>query len=242
MCYNIQVLERRADKMAKRYNALFPQGDLFQAVYHASAFQHPLWPILTNRQPHTLEFYQWGLIPHWCKNNEDAEKISNMTANCMGETAFQKPSFRQAIGKNRCLVPVTGFFEWHTIGKKKYPFYIYKNDNEIFSLAGIYDNWVNKESGEIFNTFSILTTTANSLLAKIHNSKKRMPVILPLETENDWIDPSLSKEQVLEFLKPFDENLLSAHAISKRITSRTENSNVPEVMDAYEYPELKEEF
>ena len=242
MCYNIQLLERKADKMAKRYNAIFPQGDLFHPVYHASAFQHPLWPVLTNGQQPTLEFYQWGLIPYWSKNKEDADNISNMTANCMGETAYQKPSFRQAIAKNRCLVPVTGFFEWHTIGKKKYPFYIYRKDNELFSLAGIYDNWVDKNSGEIFNTFSILTTTANPLLAKIHNTKRRMPLILPMESESDWINNSLSKEQVIELIKPFDENLLSAHSISKRITSRTENKNVPEVMDRYPYPELEGEF
>ncbi len=238
MCYNIQVLEKRAEKMSKRYNAQFPQGDLFKHVYHVSAFLHPHWPVVTQRAERTINFYTWGLIPHWAKTKEDAAKISLMTPNCVAVTAFQKPSFRNAIARNRCLVPVTGFFEWHTIGKKKFPFYIFLKSKEVFSLAGIYDHWTDKETGEIISSFSILTTVANPLLSKIHNSKKRMPLILPLEKELDWIKPNLSKEEVTSFMKPFDESLMEAYSITKRITSRTENNNVPEVMEQFQYSEL----
>lgn len=240
MCYNIQLLEKRAEKMAQRYKAIFPQGDLFSPVYHVSAFQHPVWPVITSEHSGVIEFYKWGLVPYWIKSAEEAENISSMTPNCIGETAFTKPSFRHAIARHRCLVPVTGFFEWHTIGKKKFPFYIYMKSKEIFSLAGIYDHWTNKETGEIVNTFSILTTKANPLIEKIHNLKKRMPVILKLENEMRWIEPGLDKNMINDLIKPFDDSLMEAYSISKRITSRTENSNVPEVMERFEYAELSE--
>ena len=239
MCYNIQVLEKKAEKMASRYKALFPQGDLFHAVYHASAFQHPLLPVVTTEFPSTIKLFSWGLIPYWIKSKEEALKIRDMTANCVGETAFSKPSFRHVITKKRCLVPVTGYFEWHTEGRSKYPFYIYLKDKEIFSLAGIFDNWTDKETGEIVDTFSIITTHANPMLEKIHNLKKRMPVILKREDEERWIDPKITKEEVNQLIKPFDESLMTAHSISKLITSRTQSNNVPEVMEPFEYPELK---
>ena len=117
--------------------------------------------------------------------------------------------------------------------------YIYLKDKEIFSLAGIFDNWTDKETGEIVDTFSILTTQANPMLEKIHNLKKRMPVILKREDEERWIDPKITKEEVNQLIKPFDESLMSAHSISKLITSRTQSNNVPEVMEPFEYPELK---
>lgn len=136
------------------------------------------------------------------------------------------------------MVLVDGFYEWRTIGKQKYPYYIHTKDNEPFAFSGIYNDWVNKDNGEIINTFSIITTEANPLMAKIHNVKLCMPLILPKEIEQDWLNPNLNENQIKELMKPLDENRLEAHTISKLITNRNDNPDKIEVQIPSEYPEL----
>lgn len=140
--------------------------------------------------------------------------------------------------KKRCIIPVNGFFEWMDINKIKYPHYITMKDDSIFSLAGIYDNWTDKSTGLKRSTFSILTTEANPLMAKIHNLKLRMPLILPREREMDWIKQEVSDEELNNLMLPFDEGKMKAHTIGRRITSRTENPNDIETIKPVEYPEL----
>ena len=117
----------------------------------------------------------------------------------------------------------TGFFEWQTVGNTKVPYFIYLPDAPIFSMAGLYDKWVD-EKGNLKQTFSILTTEANPLMERIHNLKKRMPVILDTETETLWIE---NLRPIDNFIKPFDEEKMKAHTISQIISSK--NHNVPEV-------------
>ena len=136
------------------------------------------------------------------------------------------------------MVPVDGFFEWMHVGKEKYPHFIYMKDKEPFAFAGIYANWTDKETGEIIKTNSILTTDANPLMQKIHNSKKRMPVILRPDMERQWLKPDLMKEEINNLILPLENDLLEAHTISKLITSRKETSNQEAVIDVCEYPEL----
>ena len=154
-------------------------------------------------------------------------------------SVFEKPSFRQSIKSKRCIVPSTGFFEWRSFNSKKYPYFISLTREEIFSIAGIWDTWTDKQTGEIISTFSILTVAANPLMAKIHNEKKRMPVILPTEIEKRWLDESLEKEEIVSLCKSFDESRMKTHTVSRLITSRTENPNIPEVQNVFEYPELE---
>jgi putative SOS response-associated peptidase YedK len=237
MCFHNSIA-KTAKQLQVRYKAAFDQDNLFEPVYHGNGFDFLKWPVITSDKPQNIQLYNWGLIPHWIKSQQQASEIKLNTLNAKSETAFEKPSFRLAIKENRCIVPSTGFFEWRSYKGKKYPYYISLKSEEIFSMACITDLWINKETGEIFNTFSILTTTANSLLATIHNSKQRMPVILSKEKENDWLNKDLAKEDVLSLCSPFDEELLKAHTTSKLITSRKENSNVPEVVEEIIYPEL----
>lgn len=139
---------------------------------------------------------KWGLIPFWEKTAEKANEIRKLTYNAKADTVFEKPSFREPIKKHRCLVPSTGFFEWHhNSDGTKMPYFIRLKDGDIFSMAGIYDEWRNPETGKILRTFSILTTEANQLLAKMHNAKKRMPVILSAANKLYWLQPNLSKEE-----------------------------------------------
>lgn len=234
MCFH-NSLSKKAIEVKQRYKVEFEQLELFEPIYHASAFTYLDWPVLTAQEPDNLQLFKWGLIPHWVKTREEALKFRLNTLNAKCETVYEKPSFRFSVEQKRCIVPSTGFFEWRDENKQKYPFFIKLRNQEIFSMAGIYQKWVDKESGEVFKTFSILTTEANPLMAYIHNSKKRMPVILPPEIEKDWIAPGLTQEESKLFFQPYPEQEMEAHSISKLITSRTENSNVPEVIDKYDY-------
>lgn len=159
--------------------------------------------------------------------------------NARSDTVFDKPSFRNAIRERRCLVPADGFYEWREVGGKKYPYYIYLKSKEIFSFAGIWEEWTDRSTGEIWRTFSILTTDANPLMEEIHNTKKRMPVILPREGEREWLRNGLSREEIVVLTKPLDDNLMNAHPISKLINSRSSNRNVAAIQEVHEYPELE---
>ena len=236
MCFH-NAMSKKAQEVANRFNAQIEIG--FNPIYHASGFAFPEWPVITAEEPDKIKLFRWGLIPHWVKDEEEAKRIKAQTLNARSETVFEKPSFRLSIHKRRCFVLSTGFYEWQDFNKKKYPYFIHLKDSEIFALAGIYSSWVNKLTGEIFNTFSILTTAANSLMAKIHNSKERMPVILPQEIERDLLMTDLSDEQIKNFFPAIDELKMEAHTISRLITSRKENSDVPEVQLEFIYPELE---
>lgn len=212
--------------------------DDWQPIYHASGFSFLKMPVITQRQPGQVQMFNWGLIPHWVKTKSDADKLKAQTLNARSETAFEKPSFRSYIPNNRCLVIADGFFEWMDLQKKKYPHLIQMKDEKVFCFAGIYSSWVDKESGELINSFAILTTDANPMMAKIHNLKERMPVIIPPALYKKWLTPDLSKEDITAFFTPYPEDKMQNHTISKRITSRTEDSNVIETLEPFTYPEL----
>ena len=149
------------------------------------------------------------------------------------------PAFKFSIRKKRCLVLSTGFYEWRDYQKKKYPYFIWMKKTELFAMAGIYSSWNDKATGEIVKSFSILTTRSNPLLTKIHNVKERMPVVLPPESEREWLNNELTDEQIRSFFPAIDDRLLEAHTISRLITSRVENPNTPEVQEKFEYAELE---
>ena len=239
MCYHY-ALAVQAAQLEDRYKAKMPDTDPALPRYHINAYQYTPCPIITRQEPDRIQLFNWGLIPHWVKTREDADQIRARTINARSESIFDKPSFRGSIksGK-RCLIPATGFFEWHTIGRNKFPFYIATHDQPIVSIAGIWDEWPDPETGEILYSYSLLTTDANPLLAAIHNSKERMPCLLSPAAEKDWLHDNLSEKDCLTLLSSqYPSKQMHSHSISKRITSRSEPSDVPEVMDVAEYPEL----
>lgn len=216
-------MSAKAQELAARYGRnlsvveiaekiIAEQDDTEQLVdqsFHINAFTHPLCPIVTSNPD--LQYYRWGLIPSWVKTEDQAKEIENMTINAKAETIFEKPSFRNPILFRRCIVPSTGFFEWRHEGRNKIPYYILLKEQEIFSIAGIYEAWNN--CGKIVYSFSIITTEANELMSFIHNTKKRMPVILPQEKEMEWLNPNLTKEDIRHLLIPFDTDAMDAYTI-----------------------------
>lgn len=237
MCYNISV-KKSPEELEKRFKAKVAKGESISSHYYLTGFSHPKTPVISSVDPNVIDSFHWGLIPAFCKTVKDAKDMMVKTLNARSETVFALPSFKNSIRQKRCLVLVDGFYEWRTIGKQKYPYFIHTKDNEPFAFGGIYNDWVNTETGEIINTFSIITTEANPLMAKIHNVKLRMPLILPKEVEQDWLNPNLNENQINELMTPLDENQLEAHTISKLITNRNDNPDKIEVQSPFEYPEL----
>jgi len=203
----------------------------FPQYYFVSGFSHPRLPIV---KEDGIFLYEWGLIPSWIKDAEAANDIRSKTLNAVGETVFEKPSFRKCIVSQRCLLGVSAFYEWREVNGAKYPYLIHATENDIFSLAAIYDTWTDRHTGEIRNTFSILTTPANPLMEKIHNLKKRMPLILSPLDEMKWIDPTLKTEQINKLIKPYDEKDMSAYTISRAANNARNNRNVKEIMERVE--------
>ncbi|UCE18429.1 MAG: SOS response-associated peptidase [Gemmatimonadota bacterium] len=239
MCYNIS-LDQNRESIENRFNAKFVEPPVFRPIYHASGFSFPLLPIISNQEPDAIQFFQWGLIPQWVKNKKTAKSFRTKTLNARSETIFEKPSFKHSIRIKRCLVLVDGFFEWRHVEKKKYPYYITLLEHDIFSLAGIWDAWTIPENGETIRTFSIITTAANTLMEKIHNTKKRMPVLIRRERERDWLKNEMTQDDIQSFFKPFDPEKMEAYPVSKLLSTRGANTNTPEVMQRHEYPELKD--
>lgn len=234
MCYHYS-LSRDQEKILREIRLEWEQP--FEPVFHTSGFNFPQMPVITSEKPGSVQLYHWGLIPHWVQSIQDADKIRTQTLNARADGIFEKPAFR-SYTQNRCIVLADGFFEWMEFKKKKYPHYVHLDGFDIFGFAGLYAHWTDKETGEILHTFTIITTNANPLMARIHNTKQRMPVILPKEQWQHWLAPSLTKEQMQQMLFPCDDAHMKAYPISKRITTHGADTNVPQIKEPFTYPEL----
>jgi len=141
-------MSAKAIKVAARYGRKSDVVGIYQSIldeqYHVNAFTFPKYPIITSSDE--VQVFNWGLIPFWVRTEEDATEIRKMTLNARADTIFEKPSFREPIMKKRCIVPSTGYFEWRHEGANKIPYYIYLKDEPIFSMAGIYDRWLDKDT------------------------------------------------------------------------------------------------
>jgi len=213
MCF-FNALSVNSATLENRYKVDFPDRAKFVAIERGNGFAAITWPVITGELPGKIEMQKWGLVPSWVPDAESAKKISIQTLNARSETVFEKPSFRNSIKTRRCLIPSTGFYEWQHEGKKKIPWYISINNTEIFSMAGIWDEWVNPDSGEIFRGFSILTTKANSIMEKIHNTKKRMPVIVLGEAENRWLKKDISESEISEMFEAIQNDEIKAKQLA----------------------------
>jgi putative SOS response-associated peptidase YedK len=235
MCFTVNV-NLIKEELENRYGATLIDPDKYRPSYYYHAFALPTMPVICSGDTSRIKLFKWGLIPSWTPDSEQANIIRYKTFNARSENLETKRSFSSAFPTKRCIIPVKGFFEWQHAGKNKIPWYIYNADNEIISLAGIYDDWVENTTGEVFSTFSIITTEANEMMAAIHNSGKRMPAILDKAGEVRWTDLSISHTAALNLLSPCPSEILGAHTISKLINSRSVDLNTPEVIKPFSYP------
>lgn len=240
MCYHKQDTATMEQLLVRYENIL--DAIPFQPTYYENGFDFKSAPVITADRPEVFQSMAWGFIPWWTKSPEDAAGIRLRTLNAISEEMYEKPAFRDAAKEGkRCLIPCTGFFEWRWFkgGKVKYPYFIHHRTEKIFSLAGLWSAWTDKTTGELRETYTVLTTRANPLLEKIHNSKKRMPVILARAYEKDWLNPLLTPDDVHALCEPVADSELEAYTISKMITDRrVDNKDVPAICQRLDYPEL----
>jgi putative SOS response-associated peptidase YedK len=193
------------------------KGDLPKIEPRFNIAPTQLAPIVLENGERRAVMMRWGLVPFWAKD----PKIGNRLKNARAETVSTKPAFRASLKKRRCIVPLTGFYEWKRDGKQKTPFYVHMKDDSFFGLAGLYDNWRRPDESSM-QSFTIVTTRPNSLLENIHN---RMPVIIREEQEDDWLGGSeLSPKALASFFKPFPPRPMAAYEVSKDVNSPVNDS------------------
>jgi putative SOS response-associated peptidase YedK len=168
-----------------------------------------LLAVITGESPHRLSFHRWGLIPPWAKDIS----IGNKMINARAETITEKASFRTPLFSKRCLVPADGFYEWQQDAGKQ-PYRIFVKNNALFAMAGLWERW-KSPTGEVVESFSIITTEANEFMKPIHN---RMPVILKREDEKTWLG-SKDSVKILSLLKPYAAEDMDAYPVSKLVNS-----------------------
>jgi len=159
-----------------------------------------------------LEMFRWGLVPSWAKD----PAIGNRMINARAETLAEKPSFREAFRRRRCLVLADGFYEWKKEGKQKTPMYVRLRSREPFAFAGLWESWHPSGTEEI-RSCTIVTTTPNQLLVPIHD---RMPVILALDEYDAWLEAEpRAAEELRDLLRPFPADRMEAYPVSRLVNS-----------------------
>ena len=201
--------------------------------HYANAFSKPKLLTQTNEADSEAQLIEWGLIPHWCKDVEQAYKISSMTINARSETIFEKPSFRDSARSKRCLIALDGYYEYMHLNKRKYPFFVQLKDSPMV-VAGLWSEWVNQETGKIKKTSTMVTTEANDLLKLVHNTKQRMPVVLDEQGQFDWMN--LEKD-ACDLFKPFPSSEFKVNS-TPAILGTNGVGDSEQASSEFDYPEL----
>ncbi len=243
MCYDLSAFTKKIKEYEERFGATYgPHPTDPDPLYHISGFDHPQLPVITNREPDSIQLMQWGLIPFWVKSEEQSKKIWNRTLNARDNTLFEKPSFRDVAKRGkRCIIIADGFYDHHWHNGKSYPFFIRRKDNKPIALGGIWSTWRLSEE-DVRYTCAIITTDPNDRMAFIHNKPAasdtpRMPFIIKKEDEYDWLTADLASEEVLDMIGPFDDDLLVDHTVGK-LRGKAYIGNVAAVNAYVEYDEL----
>ena len=245
MCFR-NALSVKVQQLAKKYGKLLSVIEMYQEVYggkhdekyHINAFTNPVCPVIT-AEPQ-IQLYHWGLIPHWFQtsgNSQEQQKelqaFRSKTYIARCETVFEKASYRTPILQGRCIIPSTGYFEYHhETNRTKTPYFIHLKDTDLFSMAGIYDCWKRADGQEMYS-YSLITAPANELTGWIHNGGTncgRMPVIFSEEDEKRWLQPDLTFEEITALMKTFPAEHLQAYPIKADFVRK--NPADPTILEA----------
>jgi putative SOS response-associated peptidase YedK len=200
-------------KLAEEFEADLDAGLELKPRYNIAPSQ--MIPVVTGEDGHRrLTVMHWGLVPFWAKEKSIGYKMINARS----ETVAEKPSFKQAFLKRRCLILADGFYEWKKEGTVKTPMWIHLKSGEPFAFAGLWETWQPPEKkGELLHSTTIITTEANEFMKPIHD---RMPVILPKQVASTWLDEKIKDPAALEkLLIPLPSEKLTAHPVSKLVNS-----------------------
>ena len=212
--------------MCGRYSLIADLGELarrfefegdwleFESSYNVAPTHNVL--TVVGSEARRAGYMRWGLIPHWAKDH----KIGSRMINARAETVAEKPSFRDSLRRRRCLVLADGFYEWQRNGKEKRPMRVVMRSGEPFAFAGIWSVWKDPEGNRV-PSCAIITTTANDVLEPIH---ERMPVVLPREMEQFWLDPSVEDPAAItDVLNPAPDDAMNAYEVSSLVNSVANN-------------------
>ena len=236
MCFNIAQSKKLKD-LAKRYGVKTSVVEMAEDIlrekqqqenekkaktvaieqYLVSAFAKPECPVITTDGQ--IRFMRWGLIPP-NTSVTDLQKIDkgNWYVNARAEQIFETYPYKMSITNHRCIIPVTGFFEhhYHHPRGKSWLYHVFLQNQEIFSIGGIYSQWKNTETNYTMETFSLLTTAANPLMYRIHNGGKhphRMPLILNIEDEMKWIEPNLNRNEIENLMRIYPDDEMATYPL-----------------------------
>lgn len=209
MCGRFTLTEN-LEALVERFDIQSPLNFEYQPRYNIAPSQSVI-AVINNEGLSIMGLLTWGLIPSWSK-----EKSPYKMINARAETLAVKPSFKNLFKNRRCLIPADGFYEWKKENDKKSPYRIKMKDSKLFAMAGLWDGWVSP-AGETIYTCTIVTTEANELIKPIHN---RMPLILPREKEQLWLDSTIDAFNVFtDILKPYPANELHYYPVSSMVNS-----------------------
>ena len=202
----------------------FLDGEIeFGPRYNAAPSQDlPVFRV-SSRQGRGLVLMRWGLIPSWARDRSIGARMINARA----ETVAEKPAFRVAFRHRRCLVPMSGFYEWKKEAGRKVPYFIHLLNTDAFAAAGLYEFWAGKDGEGPIESYTIITTEANEMIRPLY---ERMPVILPPDDYEAWLDPDNNEVEGLKArLKPYPAEEMRAYPISSRVNNV--NNDGPEIIE-----------
>jgi putative SOS response-associated peptidase YedK len=211
MCGRYTIYTKK-DALEQRFNAALEES--FVPRYNAAPSQ--LLPIIRNDNPAAITLVSWGFLPSWVK---DFEKMKPQI-NARAESVTEKPYWRSAFKKHRCLIPSTGYYEWQKAAGGKQPYFIHLENSEPFAMAGLFSTYTN-QAGEVASGYAVITTAANKQLADIHH---RMPVILNQNDEQPWLDPELPAADAKSLLQSYPSVDMEAYPVSTRVNSPRQES------------------
>jgi putative SOS response-associated peptidase YedK len=251
MCYGTRVV-REAEELEAYYNVTKLLGEeqleLDLKYFHANGWSHPLMWVIPQEKPKNMTPAMWGIMPSKNKGEDYKEYFKNPKTygglNAKSEKLFDHFIYRYSWEHKRCIIPVDGFFEPHATPVKikgkpfKVPFYFKRKNDDPINLAGIYTT---TEDG--WNTFTILTKNATPLFEKVHNEKKRRPVIIDDENIDSWLMDDMHMGDVLQMIEDdLWDSEFETYPITKDLYSRTMDSNRDEIIEKVEYEEIEIEY
>jgi putative SOS response-associated peptidase YedK len=223
MCGRFVVTVPDLSELAAEFEVKQDRSGLWLPHFNIAPTQ--LAPVITNEPERALAQMRFGLQPFWAKSSGGASMI-----NARVETIATKPAYKKALIQRRCVVPVSGYYEWQKVGGKKQPLYIHAKDGRMLPLSGVWERWTTRE-GEVIESFAIVTRPSSGFLREIHD---RMPLEVPRDELGLWLDPrELGAEQLASVLHaPAGAEHLTAHPVSTLVNSVA--NDTPELIAAHE--------
>ncbi|WP_452226126.1 SOS response-associated peptidase [Lacinutrix cladophorae] len=242
MCFHTS-LTKEERKLEERFKVASEYSEVYKPYFHRNGFSNGFIYIIKQNEPNRFTPSYWGLLPENLEISERKQFLNKTnTLNARSENLFTSSLFKQHIKRQRCLILADGFFEPHKRNNESFPHYIRYKNKDLFTYAGIYS-----ELDDDLYTASIITTIANPFFKGIHNQPStqgdyRMPLILDESNEFDWLDESLTENQISELLFTFTSNEFEAYPVTKDVMNSHKQSNNLQAIQPFHYDALNTLF